>query len=100
METPKIDFTIRVFVKLAQDREDRLQRGARLRKEMHKALESGENPVGYRVSWIKESSLSIIDLLSDIAKEFDRQHIDDKCSSIDLLDIVTTVFGLLKKHSQ
>jgi hypothetical protein len=95
-----IEFAKKVFIALAREHETRMERGARLRKEMHEALQEGREAVGYRPDFIRDSAILIIQALGELAKEFDAEHPDDKCSGADLMDIIATVAGLLKGQQQ
>jgi hypothetical protein len=65
---------------------------------MHQSLKDGKVPGGYRANWLKDSALLMIDVLGQIAKDFDTAHSDDKCSAADLLDILATAAGIIKDH--
>ena len=67
---------------------------------MHKVLEQGGQPGGYRAQWLKDSAMVIIDTLGDLAQDFDDSHCDDRCSANDLFDIMATAIGILKTGSE
>ena len=68
---------------------------------MHQAVAEGKRPTGYRADWLRDSALRIVGVLGDIAAEFDEKHRadNDKCSLLDLLDLVCTANGMLRREA-
>lgn len=95
----KLADAVSVFVQLALLRNAKLEFGMRMRQEMHKALEEGRRPPGYRADWIKSSAATMVSVLGEIAKDFNTEHPDDTCSLADLMDITATTMGLLKRSN-
>lgn len=85
------------LVKLHAQNDKRLNRGLAKRKEMIQKLNKGIQPKGYRVEWLKDSAYEIIDVLDEMAREFNNLHQDDKVSTLDLIDILSTALNFLKK---
>lgn len=99
-ESEKIDFIVGVMKRLTASQHVRLQNGARMRKEIRAAIQRGERPTGYRVEWLRDSGYEIIKTLTKIAKQFDKEHLQDKASVQDLMDVITTALFLLKKATK
>lgn len=95
----EISEAVGVFVRYANLRQNRLEYGMKMRAEMHKALTEGKRPPGYRAHWIKENAAVLLSVLGEIAKDFDSQHPEDKCSLADLMDVTATCMGMLKKEN-
>jgi len=95
----QIQETVGVFCRFANIRLAKLQHGAELRIEMHRSLQQGRRPGGYRADWLKKSSTTLMAVLGKIAEEFDKEHPDDKASLADLMDITATTMGMLKKEN-
>lgn len=87
-----------IFVSLLNNRDVRLARGARLRQEMHEKFAKGERPTGYRADWIRGSATKILRELQKLGLDFNATHTDDQCSVNDLMDVLTTAIGHLKKR--
>lgn len=92
--------TAAVFVELIEQRKKLLEHGMKLRLEMHKAMEEGRRPTGYRADWIRRSATIMLSVLQEIARDFDLEHTDDRCSLADLMDVTATTMGLLKKENE
>lgn len=86
----KIEFTQRVFTKVAIDDQTRIKNGMALREEMHRAIARGEEPKGYRVEWAVRSVQRVIKTLEACAEELRTLHADDAASTLDFADILTT----------
>jgi hypothetical protein len=95
---PQIDAVVSVFCRLANQNVKKLEHGRDLRIAMHEAIVKGQKPVGYRPAFLRESSQVVISLLGELAEEFDQQHQDDKASLHDLMDVLATAVGLLKRE--
>ena len=90
------DHQIEVLTKLASYQKQNLQRGFRNREIMHQALDAGIEPEGYRADWIRKSCLRVFSLLEILATEFNAEHTNDRCSSLDLLDIIQSTLSTLQ----
>jgi hypothetical protein len=88
-----------IYVSLLNNRDTRLLRGAKLRQEMHEALSRGEKPTGYRPDWVRSAAFKLIQEVQRIGLEFNERRTDDQCSLGDLIDILTTALGHLKKRA-
>jgi hypothetical protein len=97
--TTEIQNVSDIFVSLLSHRDSRLARGAKLRAEMHEQLARGEKPDGYRPEWVRTSAFKLIQELQRLGLNFNESHTDDQCSIGDLIDIVTTALGHLKKRA-
>ena len=95
----EINRAVSVFVQIAANSKKRLVHGASLRAEMRKAMEEGRKPTGYRAEWLRESACILVHVLGDIAADFDAEHLDDRASITDLMDIVATAAGLLQHEA-
>jgi hypothetical protein len=68
---------------------ERLANGARLRAEMKRQIELGEEPQpAYRAQWLRESAFAIIRLLAERGEAFNAAHHEDGCSVADHLDAI------------
>ena len=88
-----------IFCSLLNNREVRLARGAKLRQEMHEQLSRGEKPQDYRSDWVRTSAFKVIQELQRLGLAFNESHNNDQCSIGDLIDILTTALGHLKKRA-
>lgn len=95
----KAEFAKRIFAKFDNDEKSRLYNGAAIRREIRDAIDRGEEPVGYRVEWLKKSSQKVIHTLHEVAKEFNKEYPHDKASVQDLCDILNTTLKRLKDHA-
>jgi hypothetical protein len=84
-------FVTAVFTAMCQEQQNRLIRGQARRRTMHDALARGDMPDSYRAQWIREQSSKLVTVLREVAEEFNRTHADDRCSSLDIRDILATV---------
>ena len=98
---PDIQKTIDTFVQLTSQHANRLKRGTKLREKMHNAVAEGKRPTGYRAEWLRASAIKIVEVLGEIAEEFDEKHAADwdKSSILDLMDILSTANGMLKHEA-
>jgi len=87
-----------IFVSLLTRNPARLANGSRLREEMHEQIKSGIKPEGYRPDWVRSSALRILQELVKLGQDFNENHPSDKASVNDLLDILNTVAGRIKKY--
>ncbi len=95
----KADFAKKVLVRAASSSEDRMRHGARLREEIRRRIDAGDEVSGYRVDWLDGASNRIIDELAKVALEFNERHLDDLCSLNDLGDVLATALNRLRKAS-
>lgn len=96
-EQEQIEFAQAVLTKFVTVNAKRLRHGYRLRKQMHDAIERGEDPGDYRALWVKDGASRVIDLLQELAREFNAAHDDDRASAHDLADVLSTAMGVLKE---
>lgn len=96
----EIEFTRDVFVKLVTSGIEDMRRGLQLRKDMHESLKRGETPDGYRYQWIKISAQLVINLLHEIAIDFNTKHSGDQVSDFDLLDILATTDAAIQSRTE
>jgi len=74
----------------------RLANGARLRDEMKKRLECGEEPTpAYRVEWLRQTAKEIVLVVAKSGEEFNAVHPEDGFSLADALDAVATARTML-----
>ena len=88
-----------VFLRFLAGEEARLLHGARLREEVHAAVERGEKPQGYRADWLRQEALHLVRVMEQVAMEFNVAHPDDKCSTADLQDVLITAHRLFSSGS-
>ncbi len=92
-----IDFAASTILDFVRDKDRRLRTGVELREALGKALARGEEPFHYRIDWLRESSNRVTDLLQTLASEFNQAHPADMCSATDLVDVLATTLGRIKK---
>jgi hypothetical protein len=74
----------------------RLAHGARVRAEMMRQIERGEQPQpGYRARWLQESAHAIIRLLGERGEVFNSTYEDDAVSMADFLDCIWSARSML-----
>jgi hypothetical protein len=95
--TQEAKFVADIYSSLLKNSKTRLLRGLKLRQEMHDAIERGERPTGYRPDFIRAGTVKLIKMLDELAGEFNRAHPEDQCSGSDLLDVLASTNGLLKR---
>lgn len=96
----KIEFASNVFESMHTSHVDRLAHGKARRKMIGDQIARGEKPTGYRVDWLADSAMKIIDALGQIAQDFDQKHHDDKASVSDLADILATALEIMKRYEK
>lgn len=89
-------FTTNVLINALHSHAAKLKHGSELRDEIHEALASGVEPNHYRVEWIKDSVVQIFGQLEEIAREFNRNHPEDRCSTEDYNDILASALATLR----
>ena len=83
---PPIDEKLRV----------RLANGARLRDEMKKRLECGEEPTpAYRVEWLRQTAKEIVLVVAKSGERFNARFPEDAFSLADARDAVATARTML-----
>jgi hypothetical protein len=92
----KATFATTVFESMLTEKLDRLKHGAILRQTMFDTIQRGETPKGYRADWLRKQAAHLNSALGEIARKFDAEHPDDKCSVQDLLDILATTTDLYR----
>lgn len=78
----------------------RLAHGARLRAEMKRQIEIGEQPQGYRAAWLQQSAQAIIHLLAARGEAFNAAHQDNAVSVSDFLDAIWSARTVLLGQAQ
>jgi hypothetical protein len=71
--------------------EERATRAAAIRDQMHAMLDKGEQPKGPKADWIRESAGHVLELLTEIAQQYNVTHDEDAAITGDVLDILATV---------
>jgi hypothetical protein len=79
--------------------ENRLEHGAQLRDAMFEAIKRGEKPTGYRAEWLRKTAMELIATMEDASLEFNLNHPDDQISAMDLMDVLATAMGVLKREA-
>lgn len=64
----------------------KLKWGGMKREELRRILESGGNPSGYRVEWLRETRKQLIDTLTAAAHYFNSRYAHDRISAADMTD--------------
>ncbi len=86
----QIEATVTTLVNVIRHQERRLRNAMAMRKTIGEALARGEDPVHYRLDFIRSSVLRVNDALAECARQFDEEHPDDRCSAADFIDILAT----------
>jgi len=74
----------------------RLANGARLRAEMQRQIDRGEEPApAYRVEWLRETAKEIVLMVAKRGEEFNAAHPEDGFSLADALDVLATARTML-----
>jgi len=75
-----------------------LKRGLEDRVRIAQQLAAGEEPTGYRVDFVRASAMKVLDTLGDCGEEFDNKYKGlDRCSPLDLIDILQTCINNIKR---
>ena len=77
------DITERIRVKFETNQKDR--------HRIQEMVKNKEMPDGYRIEWIKNVALDILDLIKKEAKLFNSKHPNDIATVEDINDIIQTV---------
>lgn len=96
MDAAKLDYIARTFDAFVSQNNARLRRGLNRRNKIKEQLQKGENVDNYRVQFIKESAVQLVQDLKTIAQNFNARYDDDMASSLDLIDIIQTAQEILK----
>lgn len=96
-DSEKMDFAVQVFTALSGENQDRLMKATIDRQRMHDSIRRGEKPVGRRPEWIKASAIKLVDVLAQMAREYDQGDPTDKATNGDLLDVLSTTAALFKR---
>jgi NAD+--asparagine ADP-ribosyltransferase len=97
-ESEKMDFAVQVFSALSGENQDRLVRATIDRQRMHDSISRGISPSGRRPEWIKACAIKLVDVLAEMAKEYDRGDPTDKATNADLLDVLSTTAALFRRE--
>lgn len=92
--------TVRFFYKLIASQKSRLEYGSHDRKRIRAQIDANQKPTGYRVDWILKSSNEIIILLGQLAKDFNNMYPEDKISSDDYSDVLSTAINKIKRFTK
>jgi hypothetical protein len=78
----------------------RLANGARLRVEIQRQIERGEEPrPNYRVEWLRETAKQIVLVVARAGEEFNTTHPEDAFSLADARDALATARTMLLSMS-
>jgi len=97
---PEIQFTMRTLARVLKHERQRLETGYALREHIHQQLSVGQEPEHYRVEWLRDAVSKVIDTLMTIGSDFNRDHPDDKASTADLVDILSSTIATIRMHSR
>jgi hypothetical protein len=84
----EIESSVETLTAILRHEHRRAATGATMRTHLHKQIELGNDPEHYRMDWLRESVLEIMEHLQIIADNFNRTHDNDKASIGDMLDIL------------
>jgi len=100
MADDRVAFVQKTLLDAQSHQNRRLKNGLALRAQIGAALNGdGPEPDHYRVEWLRASTKRMLSLLGDIAREFNKTHPEDACSTHDFVDILATTIGQIKKAS-
>lgn len=95
--TQDIEFAHKVFTKIGDMIDQKLENGLRLREAMKAAIERGEPVDNYRADWLKATAIQIINTLHSSAEAFNQKFTEDRISLHDLMDALATAMNLVEK---
>lgn len=72
--------------------QEKTERAIKLRTAMHAIIDRGEQPKGPKADWIRASAGHVLELLGEIAEQYNAEH-DDAAIVGDMLDILATAKG-------
>lgn len=95
-----IDFAHKVFVKISESIDRKLENGLKLRESMRAAIDRGEIVDNYRADWLKATAVQIINTLHLSASNFNEKFTEDRISLHDLMDALATAMNLVEKAAE
>jgi hypothetical protein len=93
LSTKQIAAIARTLHHLVTSDECKLHWGGIKRQEIRDAVAQGKKVSGYRVEWLRNSSMLLVDTLSGVARDFNRTYKWDHASAQDLVDILATTIA-------
>lgn len=99
MDPLQIRFANEVLHTLVTAHKARLANSIQRRNTVMEAINRGEEPSGYRVDFLRASAKRILVELAEIAREFNAEYPDDRCTAQDFIDILGTTTLWIKKKS-
>lgn len=97
MDPLKLTFITEVFQTLVNKNNKSIQKSVETRKELSEQIKRGEEPTGERAEWIRASAHRLVNELEQIAKDFNEEYPDQRCSAQDLMDVLATTTAWFKK---
>ncbi len=76
-----------------------LQNGLKIRDEIRKQIEAGQQPDHYRMDWLRETAVQCIGFIGEAAKMFNATYANDQISQNDVLDVLINAANMVVKHS-
>jgi hypothetical protein len=89
-----------VLYRISTSQTDALQRGLRDRQRISDAIARGEQPLGHRVDWIRDSAMELNQTLMECARRFNERYPSDKASVQDLADVLATLMAAYEAESK
>jgi len=100
LSDPQLQAIADYLLQVVTDPGVKLRWGARLREEIRQQLSKGQTPTGYRVNWLRETGMELIDTLQRQAQTFNDRYRHDRISVSDMCDALTTTLAQLKAASE
>jgi len=73
---------------------------SQLREFLRKQLEVGITPNHYRIDFLRNGAMAVIEALGVIADKFDHDYPMDKVTALDLIDILNTTKAKIMARAQ
>lgn len=99
MDTKRIETLKSQLIALIENYDNRTKKGLENRNAMVAKIKKGEIPTGYRYDFLQTSAYKVVDTLGELAQQFDDEHPDDRCTSVDFIDILSAAIEVIREVS-
>lgn len=83
------------FVRLRDSIDAKVAAGLQDRRRIAAEINSGKDPAGPRVDWLKETALALVETLKVAARKYNATNAGERISGQDLLDALATTRELV-----
>lgn len=84
------------FIKITHQIRSRFDKSKEDRDRIAQQIKNKERPSGYRVDWISDTSLDVVDLIKKSCRNFNSDHPDDIATVEDMMDILGAAMSRIK----